>query len=168
MDSRRGIVRNTQSTAKVRLRWAAVLPIVALGFGVGACSTSTKATAPQPTVQTPLPTLPARPQRGKPAPDAAVTAITVYETKHGPKLGTWLITSVQASKVDASFVMYDISPAAPNDVNVRPGYGFAHRVGTTWTVVAFGSVAVGCGPGVPGNAKIPPTVLSAFGLRCAG
>src|SRR5580700_969995 len=152
MDSRRGIVRNTQSTANIRLRWAGALLIVALGFGVGACSSSSKPAVPPPTVQTPVPTLPAGQQKGNRAPDAALTAINRYEATHGPKLGTWLLTGVQASKVDASFVMYDISPAAPKDVNVQPGYGFAHRVGTTWTVVAFGSVAVGCGPGRPGNA----------------
>jgi len=161
-------VGNTQSTAKIRLRWACALTITVLGFGVGACSSSSKPAAPPPTVQTPLPTLPATPQRGNRAPELAVTAITRYETTHGPKLGTWLITSVQASKIDPSFVMYNISPAAPNDVNVQPGYGFAHRVGTTWTVVSFGSAAVGCPPGRPGNATIPPTVLSAFGLSCAG
>jgi len=161
-------VRNTQSTAKIGLRWASALLIVAFGFGAAACSSSSKPTVPPPTFQAPLPTLPAGTQLGNRAPEAAMTAINRYETTHGPKLGTWLLTAVQASKADASFVMYDISPAAPKDVNVQPGYGFAHRVGTTWTVVAFGSASVGCGPGRPGNATIPPTVLSSFGLRCPG
>jgi len=161
-------VRNTQSAAKIRLRWACALLIVALGFGVASCSSSKKAAAPTTTIQVPLPTLRATPQRGTRAPEAAVTAITQYETKHGPKLGTWLITSAQGSTVDPSFVMYAISPANSTDVNVQPGYGFAHRVGSTWTVVAFGSAAVGCPPGVPGNATIPPTVLAAFDLRCSG
>jgi hypothetical protein len=168
MDSRRGVVRHTQSTGTIRPLGAGALLIVALVVGVGACSSSSKPAVPPPTEQPPLPTLRATPQNGKQAPESAVTAITRYETKHGPKLGTWLITSVQASTVDASFVMYRISPASPKDVDVQPGYGFAHRVGTTWTVVAFGSASVGCPPGVPGNATIPPTVLSAFAVNCPG
>lgn len=161
-------MRQTKSTGTIRPRGAGALVIVALVVGVAACSSSSKPAVPAPTVQTPLPTLRATPQHGNQAPDAAVTVITRYETKHGPKLGTWLITSVLGSKVDPSFVMYRISPASPKDVDVQPGYGFAHRVGTTWTVVAFGSASVGCPPGVPGNATIPPTVLSSFAVGCSG
>lgn len=163
---------STQSTANIRPRLAAALLIVVLGVGVTACSSSSKASAPLGTVPTPtqaqLPSTLAAPQKGKPAPESAEEAITRYETKHGPKLGTWVITSVQASSSDPSFVMYRISPASSKDTNVHGGYGFAHEVGTTWSVVSFGSSLVGCPPGVPGNATIPPTVLSTFDLTCPG
>ncbi len=164
---------STQCTANIRPRLAGALLIVVLGVGVTACSSSSKGSAPLATVPTPptqaqLPTTLAAPQKGNPAPDAAEEAIARYETKHGPKLGTWVITSLQASKSDPSFVMYRISPASSKDTNVHGGYGFAHEFGGTWSVVAFGSSSVGCPPGVPGNATIPPTVLSTFDLTCPG
>jgi hypothetical protein len=166
-------VTSTQSTANIRPRLAGALLIVVLGVGVAACSSSSKTSAPLGTVPTPptqaqLPSTLAGTQKGKPAPESAEEAITRYETKHGPKLGTWVITSVQASSSDPTFVMYRLSPASSKDTNVQGGYGFAHEVGTTWSVVAFGSSSVGCPPGVPGNATIPPTVLSTFDLTCPG
>jgi hypothetical protein len=165
-------VTSTQSNANIRPRLAGALLIVVLGVGVAACSSSSKTTTPPlATVQTPptqaqLPSTLAAPQKGKPAPELAEAAITQYETKHGPKLGTWVITSLQASTSDPSFVMYRISPASAKDINVQGGYGFAHEFGGKWSVVAFGSSEVGCPPGAPGNATIPPTVLSTFDLTC--
>jgi hypothetical protein len=159
-------VSSTQFTANARLRLAAVALIVVLGLGAAACSSSSKTSAST-TTSTPLPTTPAPPQNGKPAPTAALTAINQYEAKSGPAPGTWLITSVQASKVDKTFVMYRLEPSSTSVKNVQSGYGFVHEVGTKWSVVGFGSDAVGCPPGVPGNATIPPTVLSSFGLTCS-
>jgi hypothetical protein len=161
-------VSSTHSTTTFGLRSAGVMLIVALGLGVTACSSSSKTTtAPLPTVSSPGPTITATKQVGNPAPQAAINAIQTYETKHGPALGTWLLTYVQDSKVDNKFVLYKIGPAAPKDTNVQAGYGFVHELGTTWGVVGFGTDQVGCPPGVPGNATIPPTVLSSFGLSCS-
>jgi len=144
--------------------------IVTLGVGGAACSTSSPKTAPLPTVagfsETPTSTLRATPQKGAPAPAAAITAVSKYELAHGPKLGTWLLTAVRSSTADPAYVMFRVGPAAPNDTNVQAGYGFAHLAGSTWTVVGFGSDAVGCPPGAAGNAVVPPAVISSFGLSC--
>lgn len=163
-------MRSMQSTAIARLRISRVVLIVVLGVGAAACSSSSKSastpTAALPTVSSPGPTITATKQLGNPAPPAALAAIQDYEKKNGPALGTWLLTSVQESKVDKTFVMYRISPASATDTNVQNGYGFVHEVGTKWSVVSFGSDQVGCPPGAPGNATIPPTVLSSFSLVC--
>ena len=141
--------------------------IVMLAVGASACSTSSKNTSNTlPFQETPPSTLTATPQKGRPAPGAALAAINTYELKHGPALGTWLLTSVQASIADPAYVMYRISPASAKDTNVQGGYGFAHRQGEKWTVVSFGSDSVGCPPGAPGNAVVPVRVISGFGLRC--
>ena len=73
---------------------------------------------------------------------------------------------MQASVADPTYVMFRISPASTKDTNVQGGYGFVHRQGTTWTVISFGSDAVGCPPGAPGNAVVPPPVISGFGFSC--
>jgi hypothetical protein len=146
--------------------------ILVICLGAAACSSSDKSsTPPLPTVappptQAPLPTTTAGKQLGKPAPAGALKAINQYEAKNGPKLGTWLLSSVQASTQDPSFVMFRVGPATAADTNVQPGYGFAHLVGGKWAVVSFGSGNVGCAPGAVGNATIPPTVLASFDLTC--
>jgi hypothetical protein len=165
-------VQSTQSTVRTALRLAGGVMVVVLCLGAAACSSSGKSsTAPLPTVappptDAPLPTTTAGKQIGKPAPLAAVTVINKYEAKNGPKLGTWLLSSVQASTQDPSFVMFRIGPATAADTNVQPGYGFAHEVGGKWAVVSFGSGNVGCPPGAVGNATIPPNVLASFDLTC--
>jgi hypothetical protein len=165
-------VQSTESTVRSRLRLAGGVMILVLCLGAAACSSSDKSsTPPLPTVappptQAPLPTTTAGKQVGKPAPVPAVVVINKYEAKNGPKLGTWLLSSVQASSQDPSFVMFRIGPATAADTNVQPGYGFAHKVDGKWTVVSFGSSNVGCPPGAVGNATIPPTVLASFDLAC--
>jgi len=161
-------VSSIHSNAGIGPRLLGAALIVMLAAGATACSSSSKTTAT--TLpgfrETPTSTLTATPQKGKPAPGPALTAITTYELKHGPALGTWLLTSVQASVADPTYVMFRISPASTKDTNVQGGYGFVHRQGTTWTVISFGSDAVGCPPGAPGNAVVPPPVISGFGFSC--
>ena len=154
--------------ALLRPRLLGAALIVMLAVGGSACSSSSKNTGTTlPGFQeTPTSTISAPPQKGTPAPGAALAAINTYELKHGPALGTWLLTAVQASIANPSYVMFRISPASTKDTNVQGGYGFAHRQGTKWTVVGFGSDKVGCPPGAPGNAAVPALVISGFGFSC--
>ena len=143
--------------------------IALLAVGATACSSSSKSTAntlPGGFQETPTSTLSATPQKGTPAPAPALAAINKYELAHGPKLGTWLLTSVQASIADPSYVMFRINPSSPTVTNVQSGYGFVHRHGTTWAVVGFGSDSVGCPPGAAGNTVVPARVITGFGLSC--
>jgi hypothetical protein len=141
--------------------------IAMLALGATACSSSSKSTASTlPFRETPTSTLSATPQKGTPAPAPALAAVNKYELAHGPKLGTWLITSVQASIADPTYVMFRINPSSPAVKNVQSGYGFVHRQGNTWTVVGFGSDSVGCPPGAAGNAVVPKPVISGFGFSC--
>jgi hypothetical protein len=162
------LVSSIQSKAGHRSPLLGAALIVMLAVGATACSTSSKHTsATLPVFQeTPTSTITATPQNGVPAPGAALAAINTYELKHGPALGTWLLTAVQASIADPTYVTFRISPASAKNTNVQAGYGFAHRLGAKWTVVSFGSDSVGCPPGAPGNAVVPARVISGFGLSC--
>ena len=157
-----------ESKAGIRPRLLGAALIVMLAAGATACSSSSKNTSTTlpGSQETPTSTITATPQKGKPAPGPALSAITTYELKHGPAIGTWLLTALQASIADPSYVMFRISPASAKDTNVQGGYGFVHRKGTTWTVVSFGSDAVGCPPGAAGNAVVPGRVISSFGFSC--
>ena len=99
-------------------------------------------------------------------PAAATAAINSYETANGPAAGTWQITSSQVSKVDPSYVYFQIGPTAGHETTVQGGYGFAHLQSGTWSVIGFGSAQVGCPPGAAGNAVVPSTVLAEFGFSC--
>jgi Flp pilus assembly protein TadD len=163
-----GLVSSNQSKAGIRSRLLGAGLIALLAVAGSACSSSSKSTAttlPGPR-ETPTSTISATPQKGTPAPAAALAAINRYELKSGPALGTWLLTAVQASLADPTYVMFRISPASAKDTNVQGGYGFAHLKGGTWTVVGFGSDSVGCPPGAAGNAVVPALVISGFGFSC--
>ena len=161
-------VSSIQAKVRVRPFLTGATLIVMLTVAATACSSSSKSTTSTfPTFhETPTSTLSATPQKGTPAPAAALSAINRYELAHGPKLGTWLLTAVQASIADPTYVMFRINPASPKNTNVQSGYGFVHRQGTTWTVVGFGSDSVGCPPGAAGNAVVPKLVISGFGFSC--
>jgi hypothetical protein len=162
------LVSSIQSKAGNRSLLLGAALIVMLAVGASACSSSSKNTSNSlPGFQeTPTSTITGTPQKGRPAPGAALAAINTYELKHGPALGTWLLTAVQASIADPAYVMFRISPASAKDTNVQGGYGFARQQGSKWTVVSFGSDSVGCPPGAPGNAVVPARVISGFGLSC--
>jgi hypothetical protein len=99
-------------------------------------------------------------------PTAALTAITAYETAHGPAAGTWVITSTQRSTIDPSYVLFKVGPAPGHENTVQGGYGFVHLSGGTWSVTGFGSSEVGCPPNNAENQAVPAAVLSGFGLSC--
>lgn len=99
-------------------------------------------------------------------PTAALTAITAYETAHGPGPGAWEITATQRSGVDPSYVLFKVGPAPGHENTVQGGYGFVHLSGGTWTVTGFGSSEVGCPPNNADNQTVPTAVLSGFGLSC--
>jgi peptidoglycan hydrolase-like protein with peptidoglycan-binding domain len=99
-------------------------------------------------------------------PTAALTAITAYETAHGPGAGTWEITSTQGSSVDPSYVLFKVGPAPGHEATVQGGYGFVHLSGGTWNVTGFGSSEVGCPPNNADNQAVPTAVLNGFGLSC--
>jgi hypothetical protein len=163
------LVGSTQSNAGIRPRLLGAALILMLAAGATACSSSSKSTSTTTLPgfrETPTSTITATPQKGKPAPGPALAAINSYELKHGPALGTWLLTAVQASIADPTYVMFRISPASAKDTNVQGGYGFAHQQGTKWTVVGFGSDGVGCPPGAAGNAVVPAAVITSFGFSC--
>ena len=155
---------------RIRFRVAGTVLVVALGLGAAACSSSSKSGVSQPgstTSGVAGTSVPPGYAGQSAAPTAAVDAIRAYELKHGPAIGSWTITSVQVSAVDPTYVLYRIS-ATPGHTNVQPGYGFAHSEGTTWSVIAFGSDAVGCPPGAAGNRVVPTTVLAGFRVSCPG
>ncbi len=169
---------NTRS-ARIRLL-AGVAVALTLGAGAAACSSSSKNDAltpdstTSPLVGTSVP--PGYKPDAEPVPPAALAVITKFLTVHGPPIGTWVITSVQASKVDPSFVLYRISPAAGHESDGASGYGFAHVQGDSgighahgekWTALGFGTDAVGCSPGAPDDPVIPPPVLVSFSITCA-
>ena len=99
-------------------------------------------------------------------PTAALTAITAYETAHGPGAGAWEITSTQRSSVDPSYVLFKVGPAPGHESTVQGGYGFVHLSGGAWSVIGFGSSEVGCPPNDAENQAVPTAVLSGFGLSC--
>lgn len=99
-------------------------------------------------------------------PTAALTAITAYETAHGPGPGAWEITSTQRSSVDPTYVLFKVGPAPGHENTVQGGYGFVHLSGGTWSVIGFGSSEVGCPPNDAENQAVPTAVLSGFGLSC--
>jgi hypothetical protein len=145
----------------------AVALAVTLGLGAAACSSSSKPGAVvEPTTSAIAGTsVPPGYTTQVTVPNDAVNAIRVYEVKSGPPIGTWTITSVQVSAVDPAYVLYRITPT-PGHTNVQGGYGFAHKAGTTWSVVGFGTDAVGCPPGATGDKVIPAAVLGGFRLTC--
>lgn len=170
------------SNRSARIR---VLPSVALaltlGAGVAACSSSAKtttSTTPPADVTTTSPLVgtsvpPGYKPGDKPVPPEALTAITKYLTVHGPPIGTWAITSVQASTVDPSYVMYRITPASGHESEGATGYGFAreqgtaHVAGSKWIALGFGTDAVGCPPGAADDPEVPAKVLVGFSITCA-
>jgi hypothetical protein len=77
-----------------------------------------------------------------------------------------VITGSSVSSVDPSYVLFHIGPAPGYESTVQGGYGFAHQVGASWTVIGFGSSEVGCPPGAAGNQVVPTNVLTGFGLSC--
>jgi peptidoglycan hydrolase-like protein with peptidoglycan-binding domain len=99
-------------------------------------------------------------------PTAALTAITAYETAHGPGAGAWEISSTQRSSVDPSYMLFKVGPAPGHENTVQGGYGFVHLSGGTWSVTGFGSSEVGCPPNNADNQAVPTAVLSGFGLSC--
>jgi hypothetical protein len=159
------------SVRSARIRWlAGVVLTVTLGVGAAACSSSAKtstATTPPTSglVGTSVP--PDYVPAAKPVPTAALAAITKYLATNGPPIGTWVITSVQESTVNPSYVMYKISPAAGHEAAGATGYGFAQRQGTKWVALGFGTDAVGCPPGAAGNPVVPAKVLVGFSTTCA-
>jgi hypothetical protein len=162
-------VSSTAIASRSRFRLGAVALAVTLGLGTAACSSSSKSGARvDPTTSAVAGTSVPPGYAGQvKVPDAAVNTIRTYEVKNGPPIGSWTITSVQVSAVDPTYVLYRISPT-PGHANVQGGYGFAHQTGSTWTVVGFGTDAVGCPPGATGDKVIPATVLGGFRLGCPG
>jgi len=165
-------VSSNESASRTRLRLGAVALAVTLGLGATACSSSSKSPVDGPTTDVNNTTTAVAGTSVPPGyttqvtvPNGAVNAIRVYEVKNGPPIGSWTITSVQVSAVDPTYVLYRITPT-PGQTNVQGGYGFAHKVGTTWSVVGFGTDAVGCPPGATGAQVIPATVLGGFRLSC--
>jgi hypothetical protein len=162
-------VSSTDIAPRIRLRLAAVALAATLGLGAAACSSSSKpgALVDGTTTTVAGTSVPPGYTGQVKAPDAAVNAIRTYEVKNGPPLGSWTITSVQVSAADPTYVLYRISPP-PGHANAQGGYGFAHQAGSTWTVVDFGTDAVGCPPGATGGKVIPKAVLGGFRLGCPG
>ncbi|MGD0392194.1 MAG: peptidoglycan-binding domain-containing protein [Acidimicrobiales bacterium] len=101
---------------------------------------------------------------GVPAP--AVAAITAFETAHGPGVGTWQISSAKLSSADPSYVYFQIGPAPGHESTVQGGYGFVRTQGGMWSVVGFGTSAVGCPPNNSQNGLVPTAVLAEFGVTC--
>lgn len=97
---------------------------------------------------------------------AAIAAISSYQAANGPPAGTWVLSSSQVSTVDPTYVLFHIGPAPGHETTVQGGYGFAHSVGGTWSVIGFGSAEVGCPPGSAQTPIVPAAVLSGFGLPC--
>jgi Putative peptidoglycan binding domain len=133
--------------------------IVAVNAGKKVCVVSTTTTTAASSVTTTT-------ASASGVPTAALTAITAYETAHGPAAGTWEITSTQRSTVDPSYVLFKVGPAPGHENTVQGGYGFVHLSGGTWSVTGFGSSEVGCPPNNADNQAVPTSVLSGFGLSC--
>ena len=157
-----------------RLTACVIALTLGVGAGVSACSTSSKpsaTTSPPANVSTTLgvvgTSVPKNYVPTKEVPAAALEAIQKYETKKGPALGTWVITGAQLSTVDPTYVLFKVSPAEGHENEVQGGYGFARNVGGKWTVLGYGTDAVGCPPGTPENPAVPAKVLAAFALTCA-
>ena len=161
---------HTATASANRFRLSAIALAATIALGATACSSSSKTGGPlvdPTTAQVAGTSVPPGYIPTVTVPSAAVDAIRIYELKSGPPVGSWTITSVQVSTSDPAYVLYRISPAAGH-ANVQAGYGFAHQVSGKWTVVGFGSDAVGCPPGAAGNAVVPAAVLSGFQLSCPG
>jgi hypothetical protein len=162
-------VSRTETAPRIRLHLAAVAVAVTLGLTATACSSSSKTASPIPDPTTsPVAgtSVPPGYVPGARAPAAAVAAIHAYEKETGPPPGSRTITAVQVSAVDPSYVLFRFSPATGHENEVEGGYGFAHKQKAKWVVLGFGSDAVGCPPGAPGNQVVPAAVLTSFALTC--
>ena len=162
-------------------RWGAVgLMIFEASLWLAACSSSS--TAAKPASTTTSTTESAAPPRSSgsaaagstlPVPplststtlaptDALTATIISYETQMGVGQSLYRIEAVTFSPLDPSWARFGIGPATTGE-QFQGGYGIAHLQGSTWSVVAFGTAEVGCGPG-PGT--VPANVLSSLGASC--
>ncbi len=134
--------------------------LAADGTGTRVCpSPSSTTTTSTPGTTTTAPSFPG-------VPPAVVTAITSYESSHGPAAGSWRISSAKLSGTDPTYAYFQIAPAPGHESTVQGGYGFVHSEGGVWSVVGFGTSEVGCPPDNSQNAAIPAAVLSEFGVSC--
>lgn len=138
--------------------------IAAAAIGKKVCtSSSTTTTTPTSTTASSTTTTSGS---GSGVPAAALSAIYAYETKYGPPVGTWQVTSSKVSTVDPSYVYFTIGPAPGHTATVQGGYGFAHGSGSSWAVIGFGTAEVGCASGSGNTQAVPTNVLAGFGLTC--
>ena len=135
--------------------------LAAENAGTHMCMTSPSATT---TSSSPTTTPTATDFAGVPA--SAVAAITAFETAHGPGARTWQISSAKLSSADPSYVYFQIGPAPGHESTVQGGYGFVRTQGGMWSVVGFGTSAVGCPPNNSQNGLVPTAVLAEFGVTC--
>jgi hypothetical protein len=86
-----------------------------------------------------------------------------YQKQHGVARNVYQISAVIVSTVDTTWARFGVGPAPGYESTFQGGYGVAHRIGGTWSVVDMGTAEVGCSPGGP-----PPPVRASLNLGCPG
>ena len=96
----------------------------------------------------------------KPVPPDALAVITKYLTVHGPPIGTWAITSVQASTVDPTLRALPDQPRGRSRERAARRATASHaRRERKWIALGFGTDTVGCPPGAPDDPVVPAKVF---------
>jgi hypothetical protein len=94
---------------------------------------------------------------------ALVSAITAFQTSEGVPASSYQIANVSVSTMDDTWAKFAAARSATAGNTYQGGYGYLHQAGGTWTVVGFGTAAVGCSPQ---SGNVPAVVLSGFGTVC--
>ena len=153
--------------------------VLAAGCVVAACSSGTTAahqatstsrpaatTAPTSTPSTGSGTSGSSTTATTGATNPVTAAIDAFQTANGAATG-WQITSTQTSTVDPTYVLFKLGPAPGYESTYQGGYGFVHQQSAgTWSVIGFGTSAVGCTSGGPSTPAVSAAVMAGFGLSC--
>jgi hypothetical protein len=94
------------------------------------------------------------------------SAVTAFLSRQGVQSFKYVITKADVSTADPTWAYFVVAPAEQHQADLQGFYGFAEKEAGAWKVVSSGSSEVGCPPGATGNAVVPTTVLSEFGLTC--
>ncbi|MGA2838434.1 MAG: hypothetical protein ABSF84_17765 [Acidimicrobiales bacterium] len=151
--------------------------VLTAGCVLAACSSGTTAAHQATTTVAPSTTAPtSTPTNGSGTNGSTTTttgstnpvtaAIDAFQAANGPATG-WEITSTQTSMVDPTYVLFKLGPAPGYEATYQGGYGFVHQQGAgTWSVIGFGTSAVGCTSGGSSTPAVSTAVMTGFGLSC--
>ena len=159
-----------------RARWCAAGWVAAAAIVLAACGGGSPTSAPRPTTTTagvaPRTTA-APPVTTTTTTEAPTTttseqaaleaAITAFQASQGVPSSSYQIENVLVSTMDDTWAKFTAARSGTAGDTYQGGYGYLHQAGGTWTVVGFGTSAVGCSPQ---SGNVPAVVLSGFGTVC--